>query len=136
MPSTTSHPVFHDSEDRTAINLDILSKHCQGNMAFSLALMQELENSAENHLETIRSHAEFQNLSGVGEAAHSLKGAAAILGAEHLAELAERIESGSAEGNRDRIKILIQELDVELSRCLEQILQIRTNGQVSPSGPQ
>ncbi|XZE45080.1 Hpt domain-containing protein [Pirellulaceae bacterium SH467] len=135
MQSTANHHDLPNADDRTAINLEILSKHSQGNMAFSLALLQELEDSAESHLETIRSHAAVHNLSAVGESAHSLKGAAAIIGAEHLARIAAEMEEGSSDGNLDRVKFLIEELHLELSKCLEQIPHIRAIGQGTLSGP-
>ncbi len=108
-----------------AINSEVLFKNCLGSGAFALTLLEELELSGKQYVDSIARHLSSANSKATGAAAHSLKGAAGIVGAELLRSLASQIELASEMADTDSIAPLVFRLGEEMERCLAQIPAIR-----------
>ena len=108
-----------------AIDTDALLSRCMGNMAFALSLLCELETNGMAYVETIAQHVAAKKCEAAADAAHSLKGAAGILGAEPLRFLAAEIESAGHLNAMERIPRLVEELRKAMEECLLQIPNIR-----------
>jgi len=98
-----------------------------GNVSFALALLEELEASGKQHVEAIVLHATSDEPHAVAEAAHSLKGAAAIIGAEPLRGKAAEIEAASHDGENSLLLDLVHDLRGEMDRCLTYIPILRSD---------
>ena len=77
------------------IDTQVLFSHCMGNVSFAFTLLNELEAIGKQQVDAIVLHAVSNEPYAVADAAHSLKGAAAIIGAERLREKAAEIEAAS-----------------------------------------
>jgi HPt (histidine-containing phosphotransfer) domain-containing protein len=117
-------------EAGVAINSDVLFKNCMGSVSFALTLLAELEASGIAQIETITKNAAAADWAATAEAAHSLKGAAGIIGAEPLQSLAAKIESTGKTADIESIAPLVEGLRQEMERCLVQIPVIRLHQQL------
>lgn len=108
-----------------AIDTEVLFRRSMGKIAFAMALLDELEATGNHHVETIQTLAANDDAEATAEAAHSLKGAAAIIGAESLRSLAAEIEAVAETDDLERAASLIEDLRGEMARCLTQIPEIR-----------
>ena len=115
--------------DSPPIDTAILFSRCMGNVSFSLSLLAELEATGNQLVDGIVLRATSDEFGEVAETAHSLKGAAAILGAERLRWIAEEIETASRGEVDPHLPQLIQELRSEMSRCLAYIPMVRLDSQ-------
>lgn len=125
-PSTITSPATSDcgpvhDDHPPAIDVEVLLNHSMGNVEFAMALLTELETSGLQYVEKIESSAASGDAGATGEAAHSLKGAAAIIGAESLRSLAARIEAVGESQDLAGVLPVIEELHREMARCLAQI---------------
>ena len=109
------------------IDSEVLSSHCMGNVSFALALLGELETSGKQHVDAIVLHATSDEPHAAAEAAHSLKGAAAIIGAEPLREKAAEIEAAGHDGETSLLFDMVHDLRGEMDRCLTYIPILRTD---------
>ncbi len=117
------------AETCTAINTDVLFLNCMGSVSFALTLLDELEASGKVQVETIAKHAAEADCDATVEAAHSLKGAAGILGATVLQSLAAKIESAGKSADIESIALHVGGIRQEMARCLSQIPVIRQQTQ-------
>ncbi len=122
-------PSDRHSEAGAAINSQVLLSNCMGSVSFALALLEELESSGMGHVETIARHAAAADCTAMAEAAHSLKGAAGIVGAEQLQLLAAKIESAGKTADIEGTAQLVGGIRKEMERCLVQIPVIRVQNQ-------
>jgi Amt family ammonium transporter len=128
-----SLPNAPQSETVTAINSDVLFKNCMGSVAFALTLLDELETNGMVQIETIAQHAAAADCVATAEAAHSLKGAAGIIGAESLLLFAAKIETAGKAKDIESILVLVDGIRQEMERCLVQIPIIRLENQLATS---
>lgn len=112
-------------QSAVAINLEMLFTNCMGSAPFALALLEELEASGMEHVRTIAKYALAEDCAATAEAAHSLKGAAGIIGAESLQSVAAAIESAGRSDDIDSVTQLVEVIRQEMERCLAQIPCIR-----------
>lgn len=108
-----------------AINSDVLFKNCIGSVAFALSLLEELETSGMMHIDAMTRHADAADCGAIAEVAHSLKGAAGIIGAEPLQRLADEIEMAGKTGDLESLAQLVIGIRQEMGRCIVQIPVIR-----------
>lgn len=113
------------SDDTPAINIDILLSRCMGKRPFALMLLGELESSGMQQVDTIVLHAASGEPLAAAEAAHALKGAAAIIGAESLSRIAAEIEAAGRNGETTLLMNLIPQLRNEMARCLSFVSAFR-----------
>lgn len=112
-----------------AINSEVLFSNCMGSASFALTLLEELESSGRRSVEAIAEHAAAANYAATAQAAHSIKGAAGIIGAEPLRSLAAKIELAGAAADVGSITRYIDDIRQEMERCLAQIPAIRMHNQ-------
>lgn len=111
----------------TPIDLDVLFSRCMGNASFALALLSELESSGKQHVDAIVLHTTSDEPHAAAEAAHSLKGAAAIIGAESVRKIASEIEAAGRAGEISLLPDMVHELRGEMDRCLTYIPTLLTD---------
>jgi HPt (histidine-containing phosphotransfer) domain-containing protein len=96
-----------------------------GNAEFAVSLLDEMERTGADRVEDIARHAATGNAVAAGEAAHSLKGAAAIIAAEPLRAVAAEIEAAGKSGRLEDIAVVVDQLRQEMERCLAFVPEIR-----------
>lgn len=101
------------------IDFTTLIARCMGNTSFALALLDELAASGKQQVDVLVKNAAGNHPIAVAEVAHSLKGAAAILGAERLRGKAAQVEAASSTSQDTLLEALIADLRCEMDRCLE-----------------
>ena len=116
------------------INVDVLFDRCLGDMEFMQLLLGELAGTGPGKVADIALNFEKQNCIDTANAAHALKGAAAILGADPIVGLTSRIESLGRSGTLEGVNGLIEELRREMDRCLRFIPTIQRSNLGSKSG--
>jgi Amt family ammonium transporter len=107
------------------IDFDILLDRCMGNADFAGSLLAALEASGPGHIENITRHARAGESKAAADAAHALKGAAGIIGAEPLRALAAEIEAAGKAGNIEEEASSLRDIQAEMRRCLNYIPDIR-----------
>ena len=96
-----------------------------GRVDLAVALLDEIEATGWNLVESITGHANEKNLSEMAEAAHSLKGAAGILAAEPLRLLAAQLEAAGEANDAQGVARLVESLRNEMQRCLAAVPALR-----------
>jgi len=102
-----------------------LESRSMGNRRLTLALLQELRWSGCAHVAAIERFAAEADLPATGEAAHSLKGAAAIVCAEPLRLLAAEIEAVAASGALTAVTALVAQLRPIMDSCNGEITRLQ-----------
>ena len=110
-----------------SIDSKVLFSRCMGNVSFAFALLDELEANGMQQVESILIHAASDEPHAAAEAAHSLKGAAAIIGAEPLRGKAAEIEAAGHADETSQLLELVQDLRYEMDRCLTYLPILRTD---------
>ena len=109
------------------IDSEVLFARCMGNIPFALTLLGELKANGKRHVDAIFLHATSDSPRAAAEAAHSLKGAAAIIGAEQLRRKAADIEAAGQDGKTTLLMDMIHDLRGEMDRCLTFIPILRSD---------
>lgn len=102
-----------------------LLARCMGNVSFALSLLGELEATGEQQVEGIANHAATGDHLAAAEAAHGLKGAAAIIAAEPLRSVSRAIEAAGEAGDLATVTLLVDDLRQEMARWLAALPAIR-----------
>ncbi len=111
-------PLRCDATLPPPIGVEALFKRCLGNAPFAHLLLAEFEATGKRRVDEILALAVDEELLGAAQAAHSLKGAAATIGAEATRRLAAEIETAGRAGQSRRVLDLARELRCEMDRCL------------------
>lgn len=98
-----------------------------GNVDFALSLVEELEMTLDSRVGDICDSADREDLAGTAEAAHTLKGAAGILYAYSIKELAAEIESAARSSETERLADKVRDLKTEMRKCLDFLPSLRTD---------
>lgn len=109
-----------------SIDIDALFKRCMRNASFALALLGQLEATGRQLVDGIALLVVSDDPQAAAEAAHSLKGAAAIIGAESIRALAAEIDTVCRSGEASSAVELVTALRGEMDRCLADIPGART----------
>ena len=107
------------------IDFDVLLSRCMGNAAFAASLLKEMEASGPHQIENLVRHIEDGAAAEAAVSAHSLKGAAGIVGAEPLRALAAEIEAAGKADNLEKAASLLSDIQAEMQRCLECLPEVR-----------
>ena len=107
------------------IDTEVLFSRCMGNVSFALTLLGELEANGKQQVDAIVRHIADNEPHAAAEAAHSMKGAAAIIGAEPLRGKAAEIEAGARDGDTSLLLDIVHDLRSEMDRCLAYIPTLR-----------
>lgn len=127
LPASDRHALETASASAPPIDSEVLFARCMGNVSFALALLGELEASGKQQVDAIVLHATSDEPHAVAEAAHALKGAAAIIGAESLRGKAAEIEAAGHEGDTSLLLEIVHDLRGEMDRCLTYIPILRAD---------
>ena len=111
------------------IDTEVLFSRCMGNVSFALTLLGELEANGKQQVDAIGQHVANNDPHAAAEAAHSLKGAAAIIGAESLRGMAAEIEAAGRDGDTSLLLDMVHDLCSEMDRCLAYVPTIRAETQ-------
>ena len=109
------------------VDTNILLAHCLGNVSFALTLLDELESSGNQQVDAIIRHAANGDPLAAAQVAHSLRGAAGILGAEPLREMATDIEVAGGDAAPSILLGMAHDLRGEMDRCLAAISKLRSD---------
>ena len=103
------------------IDTRALLNRCMGSVEFMESLLSELESTGLHHVSEIERNFGLKEPTETANAAHALKGAAGILSAEAVRQLASDIEQCGRSGSLDGIEAAIADLRLEMDRCLKYI---------------
>jgi len=124
-PQITTPSVPNDAGDRPGhetmtppLDVPALLERCMGSIELLEALLAELQASGEEQVNGIAAFHVQQDCQQTADAAHALKGAAGILGAEAVRQLAATVEATGRTGTLEGIDAVIAELRWEVNRCL------------------
>ena len=106
------------------IDRDTLLERCMGQRAIMQSVLTKFRECAEDILRQIEVNVEQRQWQGVSSRAHTLKGAARGIAAEHLGDLAEAMERNARLGDSDACRELETQLQHEFHQCLEEIIAI------------
>lgn len=108
-----------------AIDTEAILNRCMGKRSFALLLLDEFRATAPQQERELTDSVASGDCIAVAEAAHALKGAAAIVAAEPLRMLALEVETAATNGDLEQVASLLDAMRYELARCLQQIPEIR-----------
>ena len=111
------------------IDTESLLARCMGKRSLALSLLSELERTGAERVAEIGRLAEHAEFEAVVQAAHSLKGAMAILAAEPVRALAAGIEVVGQARSETQLLELVELLDDEMKRCLDFIPVFRAGAE-------
>ncbi|MFC1759268.1 response regulator [Planctomycetota bacterium] len=109
----------------SAIDAELLLGRCCGNLEFASSLLDELESTASERIEAIRQPALQNDAAGMAQAAHALKGAAGILGADAVQAVAAEIEQAGRSSDIENVESMLYDLGAEMRRCLDCLPHLR-----------
>lgn len=104
-----------------------------GDVAFANTMLDEWESTGRERVQEIVMYAAQQDAAAMAQAAHSLKGAAGILCAESIQDLAAKVEELSRSEDLESIAALTSQLSTEMQQCLDDIPKLRERLAVSPA---
>ena len=107
------------------IDCHALLARCLGNLQFAQSLLADFETDLPHRVDQIMSHAQAGDAQAAAESAHALKGAAAVMAAEPVRELAARIEAMGKAGDLAEVASLAKQLRDEAGRCLRLLPGLR-----------
>jgi PAS domain S-box-containing protein len=118
-------PTETEAKEIAPIDFDVLLERCMDNADFAASLLDELQGSGPRQLEQLERHIQAGDAAEAGVAAHSIKGAAGILGAEPLRAVAAEIEAAGKAGNLPQAASMLSQIQTEMRRCLEYLPDVR-----------
>jgi Amt family ammonium transporter len=128
-PPTEATVATNDEAERVPENAPIDAKsllsRCFEDLEFASSLLDELESTGLERVKEIGRRIAEQNATGTAEAAHALKGAAGILCAESVQQLAAQIEYAGRSSDLVGVEALISELASEMDQCLSYVPRLR-----------
>ncbi|MHC4875982.1 MAG: hybrid sensor histidine kinase/response regulator [Planctomycetota bacterium] len=128
-PPHASHDESDSRRQRSheaGFNAEALLERCLGQVDLADTLLNEFESTGLDRVREIAGAADTNDVSTLKEAAHSLKGAAGILCATNLQELAAEIEQAARETRIDDILTTVDELTEEMAHCLDSLPSLRS----------
>tara|TARA_R110002073_G_scaffold41466_7_gene117078 strand:+ start:5789 stop:6733 length:945 start_codon:yes stop_codon:yes gene_type:complete len=106
-------------------------ERCMGDLSFAELLLQSFQKDSVARLEQIATQVQQGDAAAVGETAHSLKGIAGILAAHELQAIAFELESAGKAGKLDHLLSLVDDLRLEVNRCLEYVPILKQQSQAA-----
>jgi PAS domain S-box-containing protein len=118
-------PAEAETKEIDPIDFDVLLERCMDNADFAASLLAELQGSGPRQLAELEQHIHAGAAAEAGCTAHSIKGAAGILGAEPLRAVAAEIEAAGKAGNLGQAASLLSQIQAEMRRCLDYLPDVR-----------
>jgi len=126
LPTTDEQTSMTPGDQSDApIQSDVLLERCLGDVNFMDTLLNELAASGPIRVAEISRQFELNNHVETANAAHALKGAAAILGAEPIRQLTATIEELGRSGTLEGVAQMLIDLQLEMNRCLHYIPTVK-----------
>lgn len=98
---------------------------CFRDVKLALALLDEFDASLTSTISEMTLLCVSEDMNEVAEVAHSLKGAASIIGAEDIRAAAAEIEIAGRIGDATRLPHLLQKLRTDADACRSSIAHLR-----------
>lgn len=98
------------------VDLARLERTTAGDVEVERELLRIFVEQTDEKMKTLDRSLTAADYEQIGEEAHSLKGASANVGADHLRELASSLEAGMKNGEHDRAHELVEEVRKEYVR--------------------
>lgn len=112
--------------DLLPVNLEDLLARCMCKLDFAQELLLDFEAVLPSRVQEVSGRIAAGDAEGMGEVAHSLKGAAGIVGAEGVHRVAAALETCGKSGRLADVATLLNELNGEVKRFLEAVPEIRS----------
>ncbi len=103
------------------IDVNAMLKRCMNNHKIVLLMLEKFREQAQGDLETLRIAIPAGDSHRVFEVAHALKGAARLLSAERVCDVAMKLESMGRSANLESAGVQLQSLETEVRACLDYI---------------
>jgi two-component system, sensor histidine kinase and response regulator len=107
-------------------DLDQAIRRCLGKLEVVTIVLREFEKQAAADLRRIGECVSAGEFDEIGRIAHALKGAAGMISANHLTDLAIAIESAATSQNLMSLEALLLPLKIEVARCLDYLPKARS----------
>ena len=107
------------------IDAEALLRRCFGKLEFTQSLLDHFESEGLKRVREIQKHASERHAVTVADLAHALRGAAGILCANAVQELAASVEQAGRSSDFDAIAAEVGILAAEMGRCIEYMPQLR-----------
>ncbi|MDA1053371.1 MAG: ATP-binding protein [Planctomycetota bacterium] len=111
--------------DSHAINHEALVARCMGKLDFVQELLADFEADLPKRIKEVSRFITEGDAEGTGNAAHSLKGAAGIVGAEAIRRVTAAIEAAGKSGLLEDVPALLDDLNAETKRFFDALPGIR-----------
>ena len=111
-------PAAPPPRERPPVDVDALLAHCMNDLAFVDKILTTSQTEFRSMVDTLSRHLAEDDAKKTTLVAHSLKGAAALLGAEALRALAADTEALGRSGDLEQARQQIGQLQEEVQRCL------------------
>jgi len=119
---------------RPSIDIDTALSRFMGDAQFLLAALQTFADETPKYVEQVRSSLAAGDAPAAGRAAHSIKGAAGLINAAALRDVAAELESLGREARLDEARARVDRLRLEMDGCLRFIEDHRARSQATNTG--
>lgn len=119
-PPTQLSQCRQDAANATPIDVGVLVTRCLGDLSFLRLIVKEFEVTGQVQVRKIVQHAQCGDAKAAAEAAHRLRGAASIIGAEGLSTITVQVEAHAGDVDGALLR-LTHDLQTEMDRCLAYI---------------
>jgi signal transduction histidine kinase/DNA-binding response OmpR family regulator len=108
-----------DPIDQTSpLNAQLALERCMGDLDFLRATLDSFSEEIPKYITQLQDAVTTGNAEGAANSAHSIKGAAAMITAAALSEIAGELEAAGKTGNLEHAPAQLQALREELDRCM------------------
>lgn len=107
------------------IDATVLMEHLFGDLNLINSLLDIWESTGRERLREITQYAMQKDTSGLAEVSHALRGAAGVLGAGSIAQLAGKIEDACRMDQLEKTENFIRDLSTELQQCFADLPRLR-----------
>lgn len=121
--SRTPHAAL--SPNCAPIDAESLLKRCFGKIEFAELMLDELEATIIERLHEVQQYTSHRDGIVTSRLAHSLKGAAGVMCAEAVRQVAGELEHAGRSSDVHKIENFISQLAEEINRCMAYLPQLR-----------
>ena len=117
-----------NKKDTIPINVDEFLERCMGNTDLYTRMLDKFHEQVEIQFTEIVDLLEKQEVESIRRAAHTVKGMAANTSAVDLMKVASEMEDYAKQGELDKFKSQIDQLQYEIQRCVDYIPEAKNVG--------
>ncbi|MBN2842571.1 MAG: response regulator [Sedimentisphaerales bacterium] len=115
-------------ESSVPIKVDEFMERCMGNLGLFERMLDKFEEQVKVNYDNLVEQLKSDDAESIRRIAHTVKGMAANTSATDLMAVAARMEEYAKMGEIDSVRSYVDELQVEISRCLEYIPEAKNVG--------